>query len=141
MNSVYKTCCLRQAQNTMKYSSHPGHLLFNLPPSGKRYRCITVQTSRKKNSFFPWALRILNTAVVTSLSTIIPSPNLKQLMQSPSNRRCIMHIHTHIHVHIQCTRYKPSIQRVIYGSLWTLIKYVQDSYQWCTLLLLFLLYS
>ena len=35
---------------------HPGHKLFNLLPSGRRYRAMFAKTSRHKVSFFPLLL-------------------------------------------------------------------------------------
>ncbi|KAK3513271.1 hypothetical protein QTP70_009808 [Hemibagrus guttatus] len=40
--------------------SYPGHLLFDLLPSGRRYRAATTRTARHKNSFFPQAIYLLN---------------------------------------------------------------------------------
>ncbi|KAK3542863.1 hypothetical protein QTP70_006127 [Hemibagrus guttatus] len=40
--------------------SHPGHLLFDLLPSGRRYRAANTRTARHKNSFFPQAIYLLN---------------------------------------------------------------------------------
>ena len=39
---------------------HPGHKLFNLLPSGRRYRAMFAKTSRHKVSFFPQAVTLLN---------------------------------------------------------------------------------
>src|SRR4029434_635323 len=38
--------------------SHPGHNLFQLLPSGRRYRSLFAKTSRHKNSFFPLAVSL-----------------------------------------------------------------------------------
>uniref|UniRef100_A0A8C6L2R7 Reverse transcriptase domain-containing protein n=1 Tax=Nothobranchius furzeri TaxID=105023 RepID=A0A8C6L2R7_NOTFU len=40
--------------------SHPGHRLFEPLPSGRRLRSIRTRTSRHKNSFFPSAVRLVN---------------------------------------------------------------------------------
>ncbi|KAK0137703.1 hypothetical protein N1851_026097 [Merluccius polli] len=39
---------------------HQGFELFELLPSGRRYRCIKTRTNRLKNSFFPKAITSLN---------------------------------------------------------------------------------
>ncbi|XP_061626357.1 uncharacterized protein LOC133476674 [Phyllopteryx taeniolatus] len=39
---------------------HPGHRLFQLLPSGRRYRSMQTRTSRHSNSFFPLAINFLN---------------------------------------------------------------------------------
>lgn len=41
-------------------SSHPGHELFSLLPSGRRLRSIQTHTSRHLNSFCPSAIRLMN---------------------------------------------------------------------------------
>lgn len=41
--------------------SHPAHYIFHLLPSGRRYSSLPAKTSRFKNSFYPHAIRILNT--------------------------------------------------------------------------------
>uniref|UniRef100_A0A8C7Y1L4 Reverse transcriptase domain-containing protein n=1 Tax=Oryzias sinensis TaxID=183150 RepID=A0A8C7Y1L4_9TELE len=60
LTDIYSTRCLTRAQNIIKDSSHPGSDLFNLMPSGRRYRGIRSKTNRLKNSFFPKAITILN---------------------------------------------------------------------------------
>ena len=40
--------------------SHPGYKLFQLLPSGQRYRALYVKTSRHRNSFFPGAIDLWN---------------------------------------------------------------------------------
>uniref|UniRef100_A0AAQ5ZEW9 Alkylated DNA repair protein AlkB homologue 8 N-terminal domain-containing protein n=1 Tax=Amphiprion ocellaris TaxID=80972 RepID=A0AAQ5ZEW9_AMPOC len=57
---IYSTRCLSRAQNIIKDSSHPGSQLFDLLPSGRRYRCIKARTNRLKNSFFLRAITTLN---------------------------------------------------------------------------------
>ncbi len=41
--------------------SHPAHSLFELLPSGRRYRALSTRTTRHKNSFFPQANHLMNT--------------------------------------------------------------------------------
>ncbi len=36
--------------------SHPAHSLFELLPSGRRYRALSTRTTRHRNSFFPQAI-------------------------------------------------------------------------------------
>ncbi len=36
--------------------SHPAHFLFELLPSGRRYRALSTRTTRHRNSFFPQAI-------------------------------------------------------------------------------------
>ena len=57
---IYTSRCLNRAITITKDSSHPGFELFELLPSGRRYRCIRTKTNRFKNSFFPKAITSLN---------------------------------------------------------------------------------
>ncbi|KAI2661192.1 putative RNA-directed DNA polymerase from transposon BS [Labeo rohita] len=50
----------KRAGNIIQDPSHPGHNLFALLPSGRRYRSLSTKTSRHKNSFFPNAISSLN---------------------------------------------------------------------------------
>ncbi|KAI4892961.1 hypothetical protein NFI96_004435 [Prochilodus magdalenae] len=58
---IYTTRCIRKATSIVDDHTHPSHTLFTLLPSGKRYRSIRALTSRLCNSFFPQAIRLLNT--------------------------------------------------------------------------------
>ncbi len=44
----------------IKDSSHPSHRLLSLLPSGRRFRSIRSRTSRLRDSFFPQAIRLMN---------------------------------------------------------------------------------
>ncbi len=48
-----------------KDSNHPGNHLFCLLPSGKRFRSMMAKTERLRRSFFPQAIRLLNTNPVS----------------------------------------------------------------------------
>ena len=52
--------CLRRARNILRDDSHPGQHLFNILPSGKRYRSMISRTNRLKNCFYLCAMRLLN---------------------------------------------------------------------------------
>ncbi len=41
--------------------SNPAHSLFELLPSGRRYRALNTRTTRHRNSFFPQAIHLMNT--------------------------------------------------------------------------------
>ena len=62
LEELYNTRCLRKAQKIIKDPSHPGHSLFELLPSGRRYRTLKTRTNRLKNSFYAKAITTLNTA-------------------------------------------------------------------------------
>ncbi len=50
-----------RAAKITKDSNHPGNHLFRLLPSGRRYRSLMAKTERLRKSFFPQAIRLLNT--------------------------------------------------------------------------------
>ena len=60
LTDIYTSRCLSRATNIIKDSSHPGSDLFDLLPSGRRYRVIRSKTNRMKNSFSPKAITTLN---------------------------------------------------------------------------------
>ncbi len=49
-----------RAVKITKVSNHPGNGLFTLLPSGKRFRSLMAKTERLRRSFFPQAIRLLN---------------------------------------------------------------------------------
>ncbi|KAK3528547.1 hypothetical protein QTP70_002798 [Hemibagrus guttatus] len=61
ITDMYTTRCIRKANSIVDDPTHPSHTLFTLLPSGKRYRSIRALTTRLCNSFFPQAIRLLNT--------------------------------------------------------------------------------
>lgn len=62
IEDIYRKRCLRRAKNITKDSYHPAHRLFALLPSGRRYRSLRTKTTRFRNSFFPTAVSLLNSA-------------------------------------------------------------------------------
>uniref|UniRef100_A0A3P9IZQ4 Reverse transcriptase domain-containing protein n=1 Tax=Oryzias latipes TaxID=8090 RepID=A0A3P9IZQ4_ORYLA len=52
LTDIYSARCLTRAHNIIKDSSHPGSNLFNLMPSGRRYRGIRSKTNRLKTASF-----------------------------------------------------------------------------------------
>ncbi len=57
---IANTRYLSRAKNIVKDFSHPGHHLFSLLPSGRRYKSIKTRTARLSNSFYPRAIQSLN---------------------------------------------------------------------------------
>ncbi len=57
---IYTRRCTRKARRIIKDSSHPCHRLLSLLPSGRRLRSIRSRTSRLRDSFFPQAIRLMN---------------------------------------------------------------------------------
>ena len=62
LEDIYKTRCLRKAHSILRDSTHPGYHLFELLPSGRRFRTIIAKTDRLRNSFYPRAIIALNNA-------------------------------------------------------------------------------
>ncbi len=62
---IYLKRCKSRADKIIKDSTHPGNHLFRLLPSGKRFRSMMAKTERLRRSFFPQAIRLLNTNPVS----------------------------------------------------------------------------
>ncbi len=60
LQDIYTRWCIRKAWRIIKDSSHPSHSLLSLLPSGRRLRSIRTRTSRLRDSFFPQAIRLMN---------------------------------------------------------------------------------
>ncbi len=60
LQDIYTRRCTRKARRIIKDSSHPSHSLLSLLPSGRRLRSIRSRTSRLRDSFFPQAIRLMN---------------------------------------------------------------------------------
>ncbi len=60
LQDIYTRRCTRKARRIIKDSSHPSHSLLSLLPSGRRFRSIRSHTSRLRDSFFPQAIRLMN---------------------------------------------------------------------------------
>ena len=61
ITDIYTSRCIRKATSIVADPTHSSHTLFTLLPSGKRYRSIRAATTRLSNSFYPKAIRLLNT--------------------------------------------------------------------------------
>ncbi|KAK3522700.1 hypothetical protein QTP86_030096, partial [Hemibagrus guttatus] len=60
LQELYTSRVRKRALKITLDPSHPGHILFDLLPSGRRYRAANTRTARHKNSFFPQAIYLLN---------------------------------------------------------------------------------
>jgi hypothetical protein len=60
LKDIYTTHLTRKATKIVSDASHPAHNLFDLLPSGKRYRSLRSRTTRLTNSFIHQAVRMLN---------------------------------------------------------------------------------
>ncbi|XP_069545532.1 uncharacterized protein [Brachyistius frenatus] len=64
IQDFYSSRVRKRASSISAAPSHPGHPLFQLLPSGRRYRSLSAKTTRSKNSFYPQAVTLLNTSNV-----------------------------------------------------------------------------
>ncbi len=65
LQDIYLKRCKSRAAKIIKGSTHPGNHLFCLLPSGKRFRSMMAKTERLRRSFFPQAIRLLNSNSVS----------------------------------------------------------------------------
>ncbi len=57
---IFLARCSSKTNSIVKDPTHPSHNLFQFLPSGRRYRSIKARSVRLLNSFFPQAVRTLN---------------------------------------------------------------------------------
>jgi len=60
IEKIYNQRVLRKAKSIISDTQHPANHLFQLLPSGRRYRCTKSKSTRLKNSFYPTAVKLLN---------------------------------------------------------------------------------
>ncbi len=60
LQDIYLKRCKSRAAKIIKDSNHPSNHLFITLPSGKRFRSMMAKTERLRRSFFPQAIRLLN---------------------------------------------------------------------------------
>ncbi len=65
LQDIYLKRCKSRAAKILKDSTHPGNHLFCLLPSGKCFKSMMAKTERLRRSFFPQAIRLLNTNPVS----------------------------------------------------------------------------
>ncbi len=65
LQDIYLKRCESKSAKILKDSTHPGNNHFCLLPSGKRFRSMMAKTERLRRSFFPQAIRLLNTNPVS----------------------------------------------------------------------------
>uniref|UniRef100_A0A8C1L0F5 Reverse transcriptase domain-containing protein n=1 Tax=Cyprinus carpio TaxID=7962 RepID=A0A8C1L0F5_CYPCA len=61
LQKLYTSRVSKRASKITLGPSHPAHSLFELFPSGRRYRAESTRTVRHRNSSFPQAIHLLNT--------------------------------------------------------------------------------
>ncbi len=75
---IFLARCSSKTNSIVKDPTHPSHSLFQLLPSGRRYRSIRARSARLLNSFFPQAV------VLNSLNSDHPAL-LWNPMQTPTS--------------------------------------------------------
>ncbi len=60
LQDIYLKRCKSRAVKIIKDSNHPGNHLFISLPSGKHFRSVMAKTERLRRSFYPQAIRLLN---------------------------------------------------------------------------------
>ncbi len=65
LQDIYLKRCKSRAAKIIKDSKQPGNHLFILLPSGKRFGSMMAKTERLRRSFFPQAIRLLNSNPVS----------------------------------------------------------------------------
>ena len=68
LEDIFNSCCLQKATDILQDPSHLAHHLFELLPSGRRYRAVKTRT-RLLNSFYSKAITTLNTSLKTQTHT------------------------------------------------------------------------
>ena len=60
IQDLFTSKARKRAGKIIADPSHPGHNLFQLLPSGRRYRTMYTKNTRHRNSFFPLAVTLMN---------------------------------------------------------------------------------
>ncbi len=61
LQELYLSRVSKKAGKITLDPSHPAHSLFELLPSGRRYRALSTRTTRHRNIFFTQAIHLMNT--------------------------------------------------------------------------------
>ena len=61
LESLYHQRLKTRTHKILKDQSHPAYDIFELLPSGRRYRALKIKTTRFGDSLFPNAIKFLNT--------------------------------------------------------------------------------
>ncbi len=73
---IFLARCSSKTNSIVKDPTHPSHSLFQLLPSGRWFRSIRAHSARLLNSFFPQAVRALNSNHPAPLWNPIQTPYL-----------------------------------------------------------------
>ena len=75
LEALFRSRALKRAKKIMADPAHPGHSLFTPLPSGRRLRSLKTVTVRHSNSFYPMAIRLLNSAAAPTPPPPIGPPS------------------------------------------------------------------
>ncbi len=76
LQELYLSRVSKRAGKITLDPSHPAHSLFELLPSGRRYRALCTRTTRHRNSFFPKAVHLMNTSQIATYCRPRSGPHL-----------------------------------------------------------------
>ena len=71
LQDLHTARATRNAKCILGDPSHPSHGFFSPLPSGRRFRSISSKTTRMRDSFFPQAVRLMNSLPPSSLSSFL----------------------------------------------------------------------
>ncbi len=80
---IFLARCSSKTNSIVKDPTHPSHSLFQLLPSGRRYRSIRARSARLLNSFFPQAVRALNSYHRAPLWNPMQTPTSWNMVHPP----------------------------------------------------------
>ncbi len=130
LQDIYFKRCKSRAAKIIKDSNHPGNHLFRLLPSGKRFRSMMAKTERLRRSFFPQAIRLLNTnSVSLTFTRLIINCKKKQKTFIFSSSVLLLCVHTQYNPFVH-----PSHPSCSYYYLLSPIYCFCTSYLFCTFL-------
>ena len=92
IQDLYNRRCQRKAQKIAKDSSNSSHRLFSLLPHGRRYRSAKSRSKRLLNSFYPQAIRFLNSIIKWLPRLFALSPHLHFYAAATL---CLLSMHSH----------------------------------------------
>ncbi len=92
LQELYTSRVRKRAKKVTLDPSHPAHSLFELLPSGRRYRSLSTKTARHKNSFFPRPYPTRTTHNTPQDCTSVNNSNLHLYIGH-------MHIHSSVYGH------------------------------------------
>ncbi len=81
---IFLARCSSKTNSIVKDPTHPSHSLFQLLPSGRRYWSIRARSARLLNSFFPQAVRALNSDHPAPLWNPMHTPTSWNMDHPPS---------------------------------------------------------